>query len=151
MFPIEHFIVAVVPVIAYVLVRDRRPPPLRLLGIVFVGSQLSDLIDKPLAHQFQLLPSGRLFVHSLPFAIPIACLVGWYAWRTDRPRAGRSCSHTAPISSRTIGARCRHPTRRCLPTYCGRFDRLHRGRPYRGGPVRSRSMFASGPCSPSSS
>lgn len=88
MYPIEHFILAVLPVVAYVLVRDRRPPSLRLFGLVFVGSQFPDLIDKPLAHQFHLLPSGRVFVHSLPIAIPICCLVGWYAWRTDRLRAG---------------------------------------------------------------
>jgi membrane-bound metal-dependent hydrolase YbcI (DUF457 family) len=88
MLPIEHAIVAIVPVVAYVFVRDRRPPTPRLLGIAFVGSQFPDLIDKPLAHQFHLLPSGRVFVHSLPIAIPILCLVGWYAWRTGRPRAG---------------------------------------------------------------
>jgi len=88
MFPIEHFIVAAGPVIAYSFVHDRRLPPLQLFAIVFVGSQLPDLIDKPLAHQFHILPSGRVFIHSLPIAIPISCLVGWYAWQTDRPRAG---------------------------------------------------------------
>ena len=60
----------------------------QILAIVFVGSQLPDLIDKPLAHQVHLIPSGRVFVHSLPIAIPICCLVGWYAWKTDRPRTG---------------------------------------------------------------
>ena len=88
MFPIEHFIVAAGPVIVYGFVRDRRLPPLQTLDIVFVGSQLPDLIDKPLAHQFHLLPTGRVFVHSLPIAIPICCLVGWYARKTDRPRVG---------------------------------------------------------------
>lgn len=88
MYPIEHFVVAVVPVIGYVLVRDRRLPEVRLLAVVFVASQLPDLVDKPLAHQVHLLPSGRVFLHSLPIAVPIVCLVGWYAWRTDRPRAG---------------------------------------------------------------
>lgn len=88
MYPIEHLIVAVVPVIGYVLVRDRRLPQVRLLGVVFVASQLPDLVDKPLAHQLRLLPSGRVFVHSLPIAVPIVCLVGWYARRTGRPRAG---------------------------------------------------------------
>ncbi|ELZ39185.1 membrane-bound metal-dependent hydrolase [Halorubrum californiense DSM 19288] len=88
MFPIEHFIVAVVPVVAYVFVRDRHVPTGGLLAVVFVGSQLPDLIDKPLAHQFGLLPSGRVFVHSLPIAVPLCCLTGWYAWRTDRLRAG---------------------------------------------------------------
>ncbi|VTT87323.1 unknown [Halorubrum sp. DM2] len=88
MFPIEHCIVAVIPIIAYVLVRDRDVPTGGFLAIVFVGSQLPDLVDKPLAHQFGLIPSGRVFVHSLPVAVPILCLAGWYAWRTDRLRAG---------------------------------------------------------------
>lgn len=88
MLPIEHFAVAAVPLIAYVLIRDHRPPAPRLLGVVFVGSQFPDLIDKPLAHQFYVIPSGRVFVHSLPIAIPILCLVGWYARRTNRPRGG---------------------------------------------------------------
>ncbi len=88
MFPIEHAVVGLVPVLAYALIRDRRLPSLRLLGIGLVGSQFPDLIDKPLAHQFHLLPSGRVFVHSLPVAIPAICLVGWYAWRTDRLQVG---------------------------------------------------------------
>lgn len=88
MLPIEHFIVAIVPVSAYVLVRDRRLPHLRLVGIVFVGSQLPDLIDKPLAHQLGLIPTGRVLFHSLPIAIPVICVVGWYALRTNRTRAG---------------------------------------------------------------
>jgi membrane-bound metal-dependent hydrolase YbcI (DUF457 family) len=86
MFPIEHFIVAVVPVIAYILVRDRRPPAVRLLAVVFVGSQFPDLIDKPLAHQFGIIPSGRVFMHSLPVAVPFLAAVALYGWKTDRNR-----------------------------------------------------------------
>jgi membrane-bound metal-dependent hydrolase YbcI (DUF457 family) len=92
MLPAEHLAVAAIPVVAYVLLRDRRPPAPRLLGIVFVGSQFPELIDKPLAHQFHILPSGRVFVHSLPIAIPIVCVVGWYAWQTHRLRAGAAFS-----------------------------------------------------------
>ncbi|MUW13791.1 metal-dependent hydrolase [Halorubrum sp. CBA1125] len=86
MLPIEHFIVALLPVVGYVLVRDRRLPTLQLVAIVFVGSQFPDLIDKPLAHQFQLLPNGRVFMHSLPIAVPFLCLVGLYGRKTERPR-----------------------------------------------------------------
>lgn len=87
MLPSEHFIVAFVPVLVYVGVRDREFPSPRLIGIVFVGSQFPDLIDKPLAHEVALLPSGRVFMHSLPFAIPIIVLVSLYGWRTRRLRA----------------------------------------------------------------
>lgn len=86
--PSEHFIVALIPVVAYVVVREKRLPSLRLVGVVFVGSQFPDLIDKPLAHQFGLLPSGRVFMHSLPIAVPFVLLVALYAWKTDRRRLG---------------------------------------------------------------
>nr|WP_276296139.1 metal-dependent hydrolase [Halomicroarcula sp. ZS-22-S1] len=88
MFPHEHFIVAALPVFAYVAVRDGSLPDRRLVAVVFVGSQFPDLIDKPLAHQLQVLPSGRVFMHSLPFAVPIAVGVAIYGWKTGRLRAG---------------------------------------------------------------
>lgn len=86
MFPHQHFIVAIVPVVAYVMVSDRRLPSIHLLGIVFLGSQFPDLVDKPLAHQFVVLPSGRVFMHSLPIVLPLLVLLGVYGWRTDRRR-----------------------------------------------------------------
>jgi hypothetical protein len=86
MFPIEHFIVAFLPILGYVSVRDRELPTPRLAALVFVGSQFPDLIDKPLAHQFGLLPSGRVGMHSLPIAVPFVCVVVAYGWHTDRLR-----------------------------------------------------------------
>lgn len=86
MLPAEHFIVAFLPVLAYVLLRDRHLPRLRFVALVFVGSQFPDLIDKPLAHQFGILPSGRVFMHSLPIAIPFLLAVGIYGWKTGRKR-----------------------------------------------------------------
>ncbi len=88
MLPHEHFLVAFLPVCAYVLMRDRRLPSRWLVFVVFVGSQFPDLIDKPLAHQLGLIPSGRVFMHSLPFAIPIVALAVVYGWYTDRVRGG---------------------------------------------------------------
>jgi hypothetical protein len=86
--PSEHFIVAVLPTAAYVIARDRALPTPQFLAVVFVGSQLPDLVDKPLAHQFGLLPSGRVFLHSIPIALPLVGLVLYYAYRTDRLRLG---------------------------------------------------------------
>ena len=86
MFPHEHFIVAVVPVVAYLVVVHRRLPTVQLLGVVFLGSQFPDLVDKPLAHQFVVLPSGRVFMHSLPIALPVLLLIVLYGWRTERLR-----------------------------------------------------------------
>lgn len=86
MFPIQHFIVAFVPALAYVVVCDRRLPTLRFVGVVFLGSQFPDLVDKPLAHQFVVLPSGRVFMHSLPTAVLLLLILGLYGWKTDRTR-----------------------------------------------------------------
>ncbi|WP_324756976.1 metal-dependent hydrolase [Haloarcula sp. GH36] len=88
MFPTAHLALALIPVVAFALVRDRRIPSTSLVGLCAVGSQFPDLIDKPLAHVFHLIPSGRVFMHSLPFAIPLSLLVGWYALETHRLRAG---------------------------------------------------------------
>lgn len=88
MFPLGHFVVAFLPVLAYVLSRDRQLPSMQLTGIAAFGSQFPDLIDKPLYHESVVTPSGRVGTHSLPVAIPIALAVLWYAYRTDRPRAG---------------------------------------------------------------
>jgi len=86
--PHEHVLVAFLPVCAYVLVRDRRLPSRQLVVVVFVGSQFPDLVDKPLAHQLGVIPSGRVFMHSLPFALPLSVLAIVYAWYTDRLRLG---------------------------------------------------------------
>lgn len=88
MLPHGHLLVALLPVCAYVLVRDRALPSLPLVGIVFFGSQFPDLIDKPLFHESAIPLGGRIGTHSLPVAIPIGLAVLWYAVYTDRPRAG---------------------------------------------------------------
>ncbi|MDB9257563.1 metal-dependent hydrolase [Halorubrum ezzemoulense] len=85
-FPHEHLLVALLPVMAYVVVRDRHLPTRAVAFATAVGSQFPDLVDKPLAHQFDVLPSGRVFIHSLPFALPIAVIILTYGWYTDRPR-----------------------------------------------------------------
>jgi len=85
-FPHEHLFVALLPVIAYVAVRDRTLPSVTVIAVTALGSQFPDLVDKPLAHQFGLLPSGRVFTHSLPIAIPLVIAVLAYGWRTGRRR-----------------------------------------------------------------
>ena len=86
MFPHEHLLVALLPIVVYVGVRDRQLPTRGVVFVTVTGSQFPDLIDKPLAHQFGVLPSGRVFMHSLPFAIPIAVCILVYGWQTHRPR-----------------------------------------------------------------
>ncbi|NLV06473.1 metal-dependent hydrolase [Haloarcula rubripromontorii] len=91
-FPSEHFIIALLPVAVYALLRDRHLPSLQLVAVTFFGSQFPDLIDKPLAYELHLIPSGRVFMHSLPFAVPLSVAVIGYAVRTDRTRLGAAFS-----------------------------------------------------------
>jgi len=84
-FPHEHLLVALLPVVTYVVVRDRRLPTPGVVFVTAVGSQFPDLLDKPLAHQFGVLPNGRVFLYSLPFAIPVMTVVLVYGWHTERP------------------------------------------------------------------
>ncbi|WP_434530793.1 metal-dependent hydrolase [Haloarcula sp. NS06] len=86
--PSEHFIIALLPIAVYALLRDRQLPSLQLVAVTFFGSQFPDIIDKPLAYELHLIPSGRVFMHSLPFAIPLSIVVIAYAVRTDRARLG---------------------------------------------------------------
>ncbi|EMA38675.1 hypothetical protein C447_09060 [Halococcus hamelinensis 100A6] len=63
----------------------RKPPDgIAVLAIV-LGTQLPDLVDKPLAWTFHVLPSGRSLAHSV-FAAVLASVVVWAYCR----RRGRS-------------------------------------------------------------
>ena len=62
---------------------DRAPQPAPALAFVF-GSQLPDLIDKPLAWWLGVLPSGRSLAHSLFFAAVVISLAYVLAHRVDR-------------------------------------------------------------------
>lgn len=88
MRPVEHFIIALIPVAFYMLFRRRCLPSLELTAVTFVGSQFPDLIDKPLALQLNLIPTGRVFMHSLPIAIPVWVFIVIYSWKTNRLRGG---------------------------------------------------------------
>lgn len=88
MRPIEHLIVALLLAVCYLLIAERRFPSLKLGAVAFVGSQFPDIVDKPLALELGLLPTGRVGMHSLPLAVPVWILVVAYAWKTDRPHGG---------------------------------------------------------------
>jgi membrane-bound metal-dependent hydrolase YbcI (DUF457 family) len=63
------------------------PGELAVLALV-VGTQLPDLVDKPLAWYLAVLPSGRSFGHSLFVAGVVVAAVYAAARRVDRPVAG---------------------------------------------------------------
>lgn len=88
MWPWEH---AVVGYLAYSLgvhlVRRRPPTALEALAVA-VTSVLPDLIDKPLAWEFGLFPSGYGAAHSVFFAVSLAWTALVVAATFRRPGVG---------------------------------------------------------------
>lgn len=81
MRPHEHLLFAALPIGLYVLARHRRLPTGYTIAAVLLGTQLPDLIDKPLAWSFGVLPSGRMFAHSLVVSLPVLAVGGVLATR----------------------------------------------------------------------
>lgn len=56
------------------LVRRRAPRGLAVLALAF-GTQLPDLVDKPLSWVFHVTPTGYSVAHSVFVAVPVAAVV----------------------------------------------------------------------------
>jgi hypothetical protein len=73
----------------YVVSVERRPEAeqtIPALCALAVGTQFPDLVDKPLAWTFDVLPSGRSLAHSLLTIVALVCLLtylGRYARREE--------------------------------------------------------------------
>ena len=52
--------------------------------LVLLGTQFPDIVDKPLAWTFHILPSGRTLAHSLFAAVAVSALVSYYYRRRGR-------------------------------------------------------------------
>ena len=86
MWPWEHLAVAYLCYSLLTHVVLRRSPTARETVAVAVGSQLPDLIDKPLAWTFEITGGGYAIGHSIVVA-PIVCLAVFAAVvRFDRER-----------------------------------------------------------------
>ena len=86
MLPLGHLAVALLPVTLYTLVRNRRFPSGIVTLLIVIGTQLPDMIDKPLAWSFSVLPSGRMFAHSLVVCLPALAVLTVAAHRRGRGR-----------------------------------------------------------------
>lgn len=75
MWPWGHAAVGYLLYAAYTRVRYDRPPDGPAMVLLLVGTQLPDLIDKPLAWTLPVLPSGRSLGHSLLFLVPLMLVV----------------------------------------------------------------------------
>lgn len=88
MMPWEHVVVGYIGYSVAVRLW-RRPPPTALETVVVVfASLLPDLIDKPLAWQFNIFSSGHALGHSIFLAAALAPAVLLAAHRSGRPRMG---------------------------------------------------------------
>jgi len=84
MWPWEHAVVGYVACTILVVVVRRRPLTTREAVVVVFGTQIPDLVDKPLAWSLSVLPSGRSFGHSLLTWVVVATVVAALANRFDR-------------------------------------------------------------------
>ena len=80
MWPWGHAAVGYLLYALFTYLADREPPGDIATVILAIATQMPDLIDKPLAYSFQVLPTGRSLAHSLLFAVPLCIL----AWRVAR-------------------------------------------------------------------
>lgn len=84
MWPWGHLAIAYLLYSLSSRLRLHRPPSGVGALAVAIGSQFPDLVDKPLAWSFGVLPSGRSLAHSLILAVPMVGLV----WLLERRRDG---------------------------------------------------------------
>lgn len=88
MWPWEH---AVVGYVLYSLsrrARGRDPPADMPTIALLVGTQLPDLIDKPLSWGLGLFPTGYAVGHSAIVALTLSVAAGWLAVRAERRQIG---------------------------------------------------------------
>ena len=88
MWPWEHLIVGYLTFSVGVHVVARRPPTAFEATALAVASVAPDLIDKPLAWQFGVFPSGYGAGHSVFLAVPIAWFVLIVTAALGRPGVG---------------------------------------------------------------
>lgn len=89
MWPWEHLAAGYLAYSLLVhLTRGRAPHGRLTMAALVVGTQFPDLVDKPLAWAFHVLPSGTSLAHSVFFAVPFALVVIAISRATHRPDAG---------------------------------------------------------------
>lgn len=81
MWPWEHLAFGYLLYSGWIHLRFRRSPDDEAVLVLAAATQLPDLIDKPLAWTFHLLPNGLSLAHSLLFAVPFLGIVTVLAGR----------------------------------------------------------------------
>lgn len=88
MWPWEHLAFGYLLYSLVVRLGDGDPPRTAAALALCVGTQLPDLIDKPLAWVVGVLPSGRSLGHSLPFAVVLLLVVVALSRTSGTPAPG---------------------------------------------------------------
>ncbi len=88
MWPWEHALFAYIFYSLYVRARHRETPDDWPVVALVGGSLFPDLIDKPLAWQFDVFESGYAVAHSVFVAVPIVGLIYVITGRTGHRRSG---------------------------------------------------------------
>lgn len=76
MWPWGHLTVGYLLYTVFTRLRYRRLPEDQATVALLIGTQLPDVIDKPLAWTFEILPHGRSLGHSLFTTIALVTVVG---------------------------------------------------------------------------
>jgi len=88
MWPWGHLAVSYVAYSAFERLRGAGAPSQRNAFVLAVVTQVPDLVDKPLAWQFDVMKRGVSIAHSLLVGVPIAILLGvWLSRRGHRSRS----------------------------------------------------------------
>ena len=87
MLPWTHAVFGYLLLVLIGISLRRRLSRAELLAVL-VGTQLPDVVDKPLAWSLSVLPSGRSLAHSLLVAVPLCVVVLAVAWRRSHPEVG---------------------------------------------------------------
>jgi hypothetical protein len=88
MMPWEHAMVGYIAFSILVRFGPRGPPTATETVAVLFASLLPDLVDKPLAWQFNIFASGHAIGHSVFVALPLVAVVLAFAHRRGRFRTG---------------------------------------------------------------
>lgn len=102
MWPWGHLAVAYLALAGHEAWRDRRPSLPVTLAALF-GSQLPDLIDKPLAWTLGVLPVGRSLAHSVVVLAPILAVALVLAGRRRRPVAAGAIGVASHLAADALG------------------------------------------------
>lgn len=87
MFPWTHAAFGYLLLLSVAVLLHHRLSRAELIAVI-VATQLPDLVDKPLAWWFSILPSGRSLAHSLLVAVPLSLIILAVAWYLTHPEVG---------------------------------------------------------------